>query len=116
MLTLPVPEFRSVSSSMSQEVYIESSTGRSQSSSSRSMRVIEESASVNGRTIASSREVMEGGSGYSAIKESSSGGVTIEEISSKQAGSLLGSQEKWRSSSGKPVFTKTIEAMSVQRK
>ncbi|XP_054277504.1 obscurin-like isoform X6 [Macrosteles quadrilineatus] len=107
-------EYRSVSSS--QEVYMESSSTRSSTSagmsSSRSMKIIEESASVNGRTVASSREVIGGGSGYSAIQEVSSGGVTIEEISSKQGSSRL--DERRRSSGPKPVFTKTIEGMRVQ--
>lgn len=121
--TTVMPEFRSVSSSTSQEVYIESTTSKSVSSSgmssSRSMKIIEESASVNGRTVASSREVIGGGSGFSAIQEVSSGGITIEEISSKQNAmndsSIRNGQARRRSSAGKPVFSKTIEGMCVPR-
>uniref|UniRef100_A0A1B6FN80 Obscurin n=1 Tax=Cuerna arida TaxID=1464854 RepID=A0A1B6FN80_9HEMI len=113
--TKRVEEFRSVSSSTSQEVYVETSSTRSQMSSgmssSRSIKVVEESAIVDGRTVASSREVIGGGTRHSAIQSSSSGGVTIEEIGSKQGVNVTSER---RSSSGKPVFTKTIEGMSVK--
>ncbi|XP_046661147.1 obscurin-like isoform X1 [Homalodisca vitripennis] len=114
--TKRVEEFRSVSSSTSQEVYMETSSTRSQMSSgmssSRSITVVEESASVDGRTVASSREVIGGGTRHSAIQSSSAGGVTIEEIGSKQGINVTSER---RSSSGKPVFTKTIEGMCVKR-
>ncbi|XP_046662879.1 uncharacterized protein LOC124355768 [Homalodisca vitripennis] len=76
-----------------------------------SITVVEESASV-GRTDSwqSSREVIGGGTRHSAIQSSSSGGVTIEEIGSKQLHQCH--KREGGPLAGNPYyFTKTIEGM-----
>ncbi|XP_075215545.1 obscurin isoform X4 [Lycorma delicatula] len=141
-----VEEFRSVSSTTSQEVYVETSSTHHQmsssSSSSRSMKMVEESAAINGRTISQFREVTGDVDGFSSIQGITAGSkgadsfTTIEEVSSGTRGSvdytsgkrdskdflskeaILGSEsvsvKKSSSSSGsKSAFSKTIGSNSL---
>lgn len=95
---LNISEFRSVSSTSSQEVYVETSSARHQlsssSSSSRSMKMVEESAAVNGKTVSHFREVtgdVDGFSSVQGIAAGSRGGdsyTTIEEVTSGTRGSV----------------------------
>ncbi|RZF43883.1 hypothetical protein LSTR_LSTR007219 [Laodelphax striatellus] len=92
-----VEEFRSVSSTSSQEIHVETASARHQltssSSSSRSMKMAEESASINGQTVSQLREGSGDVDGFSSIQEIAAGSrggqsyTAIEEVRSGTRGS-----------------------------